>query len=70
MKTCSLVCLLVMVAVNCVWGQSAAVKLAGPRSPVLLEKLSWDEAEAVLTPAAVVVIPLGRKRKSMGAICS
>src|SRR6266436_935300 len=33
---------------------------------VLLETLSWDEAEHVLTPDAVVVIPLGAESKEHG----
>lgn len=35
-------------------------------SPVLLETLSWDEAEQVLTPNAVVVIALGAESKEHG----
>jgi hypothetical protein len=33
---------------------------------VLLEKLTWDEAERVLTPEQVVVIPLGAESKEHG----
>jgi len=33
---------------------------------VLLEELTWDEAERVLTPDAVVVIPLGAESKEHG----
>ena len=33
---------------------------------VLLETLSWDEAEKILTPDAVVVIPLGAESKEHG----
>jgi len=44
---------------------------ASPQSPlassaVLLETLSWDEAERVLTPDAVVVIALGAESKEHG----
>ena len=44
---------------------------ASPQSPlassaVLLETLSWDEAERVLTPEAVVVIALGAESKEHG----
>jgi len=35
-------------------------------SAVLLETLSWDEAERVLTPGAVVVIALGAESKEHG----
>lgn len=35
-------------------------------SAVLLETLSWDEAEKVLTPDTVVVIPLGAESKEHG----
>lgn len=38
-----------------------------PRKPaVLLENLTWDEAEHVLTPDVVVVIPLGAESKEHG----
>lgn len=33
---------------------------------ILLEKLAWDQAEAVLTPERVVVIPLGAESKEHG----
>jgi creatinine amidohydrolase len=36
------------------------------RSAVLLETLSWDEAEHILTPDAVVVIALGAESKEHG----
>lgn len=39
----------------------------GPKPhAVLLESLSWDEAEPVLTPETVVVIPLGAESKEHG----
>lgn len=40
--------------------------LAAPRQGVLLGDLTWPEAEKVLTPAAVVVIPLGAGAKEHG----
>lgn len=40
---------------------------AGPASKgVLLERLTWEQAERVLTPEAVVVIPLGAASKEHG----
>ena len=47
----------------------AAVLSAEPARPttgVLLEELTWVEAEKVLTPDTVVVIPLGRNPRSTG----
>ena len=44
----------------------AAPQLAHTNSAVLLETLSWDEAEGVLTPDAVVVIALGAESKEHG----
>ncbi|MGB9460096.1 MAG: creatininase family protein, partial [Candidatus Acidiferrum sp.] len=44
----------------------AAPQLAHANSAVLLETLSWDEAERVLTPDAVVVIALGAESKEHG----
>jgi creatinine amidohydrolase len=38
----------------------------GSRPGVLLEGLTWPEAEQVLTPAALVVIPLGAAAKEHG----
>jgi creatinine amidohydrolase len=38
----------------------------GANSPILLETLSWDEAEHVLTPDTVVVIALGAESKEHG----
>jgi creatinine amidohydrolase len=39
---------------------------AGEKGGILLEQLSWDEAERVLTPHQVVVIPLGAESKEHG----
>jgi uncharacterized membrane protein affecting hemolysin expression len=35
---------------------------------VLLEQLSWDEAEHILTPDRIVVIPLGAESKERKAL--
>jgi creatinine amidohydrolase len=45
---------------------SAAQQKVHANSAVLLETLSWDEAERVLTADAVVVIPLGAESKEHG----
>lgn len=45
---------------------SAAPQPPHANSAVLLETLSWDEAERVLTPEAVVVIALGAESKEHG----
>jgi len=46
---------------------AAAPQLPAHANPaVLLETLSWDEAERVLTPDAVVVIALGAESKEHG----
>ena len=48
-------------------GMSSATQLTHTRKAgILLEKLSWDEAEKVLTPDQVVVIPLGAESKEHG----
>jgi hypothetical protein len=47
-------------------GNSAAQQLSKKQTAVLLENLTWDEAERVLTPDAVVVIPLGAECKEHG----
>lgn len=39
---------------------------AHPNAPLLLETLSWDEAEKILTPDTVVVIALGAESKEHG----
>jgi len=55
----------------------AGVSTQAPRAPavqrgqnktaaILLETLTWDEAERVLTPDAIVVIPLGAESKEHG----
>ncbi len=50
-------------------GQSTAVPPSQPARPyvaVLLETLSWDEAEKILTPNTMVVIALGAESKEHG----
>jgi len=48
-------------------GMSSATQLTHTqKAGILLEKLSWDEAEKVLTPDQVVVIPLGAESKEHG----
>jgi len=44
----------------------AAPQSTNGRAAVLLGTLTWDEAERVLTPDAVVVIPLGAESKEHG----
>src|SRR5579871_1441812 len=39
---------------------------AKPSHAVLLETLSWDEAETLLTPDSIIVIPLGAESKEHG----
>jgi len=52
------------------WAQSPtdspAQQPSHKEGAVLLESLTWDEAERVLTPDAVVVIPLGAESKEHG----
>jgi creatinine amidohydrolase len=55
----------------CAAAQSLTVPTAPPQpahagAATLLETLSWDEAERVLTPDTVVVIPLGAESKEHG----
>ena len=45
---------------------SATPKIPGNNRGILLENLSWDEAEKVLTPDRVVVIALGAESKEHG----
>jgi len=45
---------------------SAAQERHEKKAGILLEKLSWDEAEKVLTPDQIVVIPLGAESKEHG----
>lgn len=52
------------------WAQStnnsATPQVSRKQAAALLENLTWDEAERVLTPDAVVVIPLGAECKEHG----
>lgn len=67
MKTFSVVALGILV-----WAGSVRAQVAGQTAEkkaggaVLLETMSWDEAEKVLTPEAVVVIALGAEAKEHG----
>jgi creatinine amidohydrolase len=63
---------LLIVALVCVLGLSATPSARQGRSPaplqksVRLESLTWQEAEPVLTPETVVLIPLGAGSKEHG----
>lgn len=59
-----LVILVLFALVPVAGAQSAAADQSGPG--ILLEDLSWVQAESVLTPEAVVVIPLGAQSKEHG----
>ena len=68
-KACQFVLWWVCMSSACVWAQSSgapAGKGLGHSPGILLEQLSWDEAERVLTPDQVVVIPLGAESKEHG----
>jgi len=55
-----------LLAIICgVLPHTALVSAKGPKG-VLLEDLTWQEAEKVLTPSTVVVIPLGAASKEHG----
>ncbi|HQR37453.1 MAG TPA: creatininase family protein [Blastocatellia bacterium] len=55
-----------LLAIICgVLPHTAVVSAKGPKG-VLLEDLTWQEAEKVLTPSTVVVIPLGAASKEHG----
>ena len=45
---------------------TTAPQMAHPNAPILLETLSWDEAEKILTPDTVIVIALGAESKEHG----
>ena len=47
-------------------GNFATQQVSKKQSAVFLENLTWDEAERVLTPDSVVVIPLGAECKEHG----
>jgi len=44
----------------------ATVPICAQNRGVLLEDLTWQEAEKILTPAAIVVIPIGAESKEHG----
>jgi creatinine amidohydrolase len=52
------------------WAQTTSnsipLQVSRKQTAALLENLTWDEAERVLTPDAVVVIPLGAESKEHG----
>ena len=67
MKRGPVVAVLFVLAVLVGWAGSAAGPQISARTPgILLEDLTWKEAEAVLTPDAVVVIPIGAQAKEHG----
>lgn len=51
-----------------IYSQTAPSQISPAKSShaVLLESLSWDEAEPLLTPDCVIVIPLGAESKEHG----
>ena len=53
-------------ATQCFAQKPSTPKMQGSNRGTLLEKLSWDEAEHVLTPNRVVVIALGAELKEHG----
>jgi creatinine amidohydrolase len=53
-------------AVQCFAPTRSASSIPQNERGVLLDQLSWDEAEHVLTPDRVVVIPLGAESKEHG----
>jgi creatinine amidohydrolase len=63
-------CFLLLPAMSAVarWSVSAGTRNSRPKTSgtVLLETLTWDEAERMLTPEAVIVIPLGAGSKEHG----
>ena len=60
---CLAVFVLVIVGFQSLNSQSRSPQ---PRHGVLLETLTWQEAERVLTPSTVVVIPMGAQAKEHG----
>jgi creatinine amidohydrolase len=53
-------------AVQCVTQTPSASSTPRNERGVLLEQLSWDEAEQILTPDRIVLIPLGAESKEHG----
>src|SRR5215510_6909161 len=65
------VLLWLLVLVRFAWPQTSQASAKAPANEnegILLEQLSWDEAERVLTPEQVVVIPLGAESKEHGPL--
>jgi len=56
----------VLFALAVLAGSAAGTQNATRVPGILLESLTWKEAEAVLTPDAVVVIPIGAQAKEHG----
>src|ERR1700761_8394554 len=51
---------------QCLAQKTSTSKTKNSNRGILLENLSWDEAEQILTPDSVVVIPLGAESKEHG----
>jgi creatinine amidohydrolase len=65
-KLLSILLVVLVLTVPCL-GQSASTsKTQNSNRGILLENLSWDEAERILTPDRVVVIALGAESKEHG----
>ena len=56
----------VLLALAVATGAAPMAQKVAQRPGTLLEELTWKEAEAVLTPDAVVVIPIGAQAKEHG----
>jgi len=56
----------VLLALAVATGAAPMAQTVAQRPGTLLEDLTWKEAEAVLTPDAVVVIPIGAQAKEHG----
>lgn len=54
-----------LLTLSCATGSPTMERSSSPRG-VLLETLTWQQAEKVLTPETVVVIPLGAQSKEHG----
>jgi creatinine amidohydrolase len=64
---CVLILLVVgLFTMQCFAQKPPASKTQNSNRGILLENLSWDEAEPILTPDRVVVIPLGAESKEHG----
>jgi creatinine amidohydrolase len=56
----------ILLLVILAWASPASPQAAPTRRGVLLEDLTWQEAERALTPDTVVVIPIGAQAKEHG----